>query len=125
MIYTTYFARLHRLPGDIHPIAVSNSIPGGVNIPQVKILAPDWKDIAEYKATHEWERFRKKYLDKLNSIGISAVLSLLHYNATGDIALVCYEKDACACHRSILGRWIQENAGIPVIELEKGVSFDE
>ena len=110
MIYTSYYAQLRNIPKDITPYAISNSIPKGVTV-QEKLTAfvPDWENVARYKADGDWKRFKDDYLSQLNRL-----TSI--YLPDDDIVLLCYEKDASVCHRSILAEWLQEKFFIEVKE---------
>lgn len=113
MIYTTYFAQIRKLPESITPIAISNTIPDGVLTLHLPQLAPDWPSIREYKCTGNRQVFREEYWKKLDALTLPRVLSFF---PEGDIALVCYEKEARQCHRSLLAEWLRTRGGLEVEE---------
>lgn len=112
MIYTTYYAKLSKLPPSIRPISISVGCPvaGLLRIPE---LAPDWDAVQAYKQTGDWAAFRTAYLAKLNAIPPARLATLF---PAGDIALVCYEKDPTVCHRSIMAEWLGERLGVTIKE---------
>lgn len=113
MIYTTYYSKLGTLPDHVQPYAISNGLPDGIQIPRLYEFAPLWTSVVEYKNTGDFERFRKNYLGKLERVSIEGLLKLCE---DSDIALVCYEKDATRCHRSILAEYIRTNSTMMVEE---------
>lgn len=113
MIYTTYFAKLRSLPKNIVPLAISNSVPPGVQVAQLRKLAPPWKCVTDYKRTGDREAFRQQYFEWLNLLGVEEVVNSL---PAGNIALVCYEKDPATCHRSLLAEWLFDKLHLEVQE---------
>lgn len=113
MIYTTYFARLKGLPSAIVPVAVSSTVPKGIEILHTAALAPPWDAVLDYKYNGNRELFRERYYKALSRVDQSVFDALL---GLGPVALVCYEKDPQQCHRSLLGEWLKEHYNVEVAE---------
>jgi hypothetical protein len=120
-IYTTYFAKLNKLPSDIVPISICGKAPNGYKGLQYKKLAPKWSFFSVWKETGDNEyyihHFKNEVLSQLNPVGcVSELLNMVSdLNAT-KIALVCYEKPSDFCHRHLVAEWISENTNITVKE---------
>lgn len=117
MIYTSYFAKMDQLlRNGITPVAISLSVPDGINVLRYKKLAPTWDILKQYKAVPDWELYTKRYnadiLSVLTPVEVENDLRVLTGNAD-DIAILCYERGQC--HRHIVANWLT-NAGIPCIE---------
>jgi hypothetical protein len=68
------------------------------------------------------ERAERGYLAKLDRIGVDRILGRLDAIAAehdgAALALACYEADPRACHRSWAAKWLLEQIGIAVPEIE-------
>lgn len=111
MIYTTYFAKLRKLPANITPIAICGGLPKFYTGLSYKKLAPKWDFFKAWKETHDndyyIENFEKLVLNPLNAKEV--VNELLAMSDTKDIALVCYEKPSDFCHRHLVADWLKRN----------------
>lgn len=118
-IYTTYFARVVKLPSTIMPVAICRYPVEGWHYPICRELAPTQEVFVRYKRTHNFERFTQEFVETtLAFVTVQRILTTLNQYADGkDIALVCFEKNRWTCHRSIVGEWLTFN-GIPVQEWE-------
>lgn len=120
MIYTTYFAKLKKLPENTVPIAICKWVPEALRLSvyQYLELAPSADFFHEYKRTGDTEKFTECYkeriLSKLNPHYV--VKALTDWVGGKDIALVCYEKSTDFCHRHLVADWLRE-AGYAVNEL--------
>ena len=125
-IYTTYFAKLSKLPNDIVPVPISNSVPGAnresdtyssLVANKYKKLVPPWYIVKAYQENGDKEQYERDYnklvLSNLNPHDV--VKQLKVYAGYNDVALVCYEKSSDFCHRHIVAKWLRE-AGYDVIE---------
>ena len=116
MIYTTYFAKLKKLPKDIIPIAICAKPPKGYGGPVYMPLAPKYYFFAKYKINGDQEEFTENYIGQvLNKLNPVSVVTNLYYQAclapnSCDIALVCFEKSSDFCHRHLVAEWLR-NAG--------------
>ena len=112
MIYTTYFAKLKKLPENIKPIAICAKPPNGYTGPIYRTLAPKYDFFAKYKINGDKEEFAEKYIGQvLNQLNPARVVAELYYQLglapnTCDIALVCFEIIAIDCVVDVLGRRI-------------------
>lgn len=120
-IYTTYFAKVGKLPEHVQPISIcGRAIDGWVN-PQFKKLAPSWSIYKELKygsgsKENYIERFKKEILANLNANVVLSELLSLRGEGKEDIALVCYEKPGDFCHRHLVAEWLMENLKLDVKE---------
>ena len=65
------------------------------------------------------EEYRQRYLHEvLDRIDLGAVFASLPDEATS--ALLCVERDARACHRSLIAARLQEQFGVPILNLAPG-----
>jgi hypothetical protein len=125
-IYTTYFAKLKKLPSDIIPIPISNSIPGvdrenttysSLSANKFRKLVPPWYVVKAYKENRDEEQYIRDYqrlvLDQLSPYDV--VNNLKNMAGYNDVALVCYEKSGDFCHRHLVAKWLR-NAGYEVEE---------
>lgn len=116
MIYTTYFAKLKKLPKNIIPIAICAKPPSGYTGPVYRTLAPKYDFFAKYKITKDTEEFTENYVGQvLNQLNPVKVVTELYYQLglapnTCDIALACFEKSSDFCHRHLVADWLR-NAG--------------
>ena len=116
MIYTTYFAKLKKLPENIIPIAICAKPPNGYTGPVYRRLAPRYEILVKYKANRDQAEFTENFIGQvLNQLNPARVVAELYYqlglapNAC-DIALVCFEKSTDFCHRHLVAEWLR-NAG--------------
>lgn len=131
-IYTTYFAKLKKLPSHIVPIPISNSIPGisrenttysSLSANKYKKLVPPWYVVKAYQENKDKEQYTEDYkrlvLSQLTPDDVVKYFkNIAGYN---DVALVCYEKSGEFCHRHIVAEWLT-NAGYDVVEWEEEMS---
>lgn len=120
MIYTSYFAKLSKLPANITPIAICGKSPEWYKGIQYKKLAPKWSFFSIWKETHDNEyyikHFNEEVLNPLNANDVvNELYSLAGKNQDADIVLICYEKPGDFCHRHLVADWLTSN-GYPVEE---------
>lgn len=120
MIYTSYFAKLSKLPANITPIAICGKSPEWYKGIQYKKLAPKWSFFSVWKQTHDndyyVEHFCKEVLYTLNAEDvIKELYKLAEKSQDEDIVLICYEKPGDFCHRHLVANWLR-NQGYPVEE---------
>lgn len=113
MIYTTYFAKLKKLPEGIIPIAICGKSPAGYKGLSYKKLAPKYDFFMQWKATGDNNYYVKCFKEQvLANLEASAVIKDLYSLAgdtAADIALVCYEKPTDFCHRHLVSDWLSSN----------------
>ncbi len=120
MIYTSYFAKLSKLPANVTPIAICGKSPEWYKGIQYKKLAPKWSFFSVWKQTHDKdyyvEHFCKEVLYTLNADDvIKELYELAGKSQDEDIVLICYEKPGDFCHRHLVANWLR-NQGYPVEE---------
>lgn len=126
MIYTTYFAQLRNLPGNIIPVSICGKAPEWYKGLQYKKLAPKYDFFMEWKKTHDnayyVERFNAEVLAPLTALRVvtelqtllpeevkAAMHSPFYSHPDVHIALVCYEKPGDFCHRNVVSQWLCDN----------------
>ena len=111
MIYTTYFAKLKKLPENVVPIAICRYVPEGLSLSCYRYfeLAPNPDMLMAYKRTGDTEKFTREYqeqiLARLSPHGL--INDLTKFASGKDIAFVCYEKSADFCHRHLVADWLR------------------
>ena len=111
MIYTSYFAKLKKLPDNIIPISICGKAPEWYKGLQYKKLAPKYDFFMKWKENHDNDYyikcFNEQVLNKLDQIEVYQELCSL---ANSDnIALICYEKPSDFCHRHLVANWLKES----------------
>ena len=131
MIYTTYFAKLKKLPEDVVPIAICAKPPAWFDGLCYKQLAPKYGFFMEYKRMVEnndpnAEDYYDTHYHKevLNVLDADDVVSTLYALAEGkDFAMVCFEKDGDFCHRRLASNWLQRQ-GYRVEEFDEEIHLN-
>ena len=120
-IYTSYFANLKNLEKeDIFPIGICCYPPKWFDGPNLGAIAPTPDILEKCKSSHA--EYEKRYKAEVLSIfkDVSTLINRISYISGGkDVALCCYEKPSDFCHRHIVAKWLEEQAGIEVKEFEK------
>ena len=120
-IYTSYFANLKNLEKEnIFPIGICCYPPKWFNGPNLRAIAPTTDILEKCKSSHA--EYEKRYKAEVLSIfkDINILINRISYISGGkDVALCCYEKPSHFCHRHIVAKWLEEQAGIEVNEFEK------
>lgn len=121
MLYTTYISNMRNLPEGKY-VLVTRWAPKSLDLSKFDdaswepILAPSDTLLASYKngAMTKIEMFNK-YKEALSSLACEElILSLAQQVKQGeDVFLICYEKEAFDCHRSILAQYISDKYMIP------------
>lgn len=115
MIYTTYFAKLKKLPENVVPIAICAKPPTGYKGPVYRALAPKYDFFKQWQITRDNALFTENYIAQvLKHLNPVKVVAELYYQAglpycSSDIALVCYEKTTDFCHRHLVADWLRSN----------------
>ena len=115
MIYTSYFAKLKKLPINIIPISICGKAPEWYTGLQYKKLAPKYQFFTEWKKNknndYYIEHFNKEVLNGLVASEVVAELKHLCNKSmyeNVDIALICYEKPEDFCHRHLVANWLKD-----------------
>jgi len=110
-IYTSYYAKLRKLPENIIPISIALYTPKFYKGLVYKKLSPTANILSLYKTNGNKnmfeESFQKQVLSNLKYGDVINDLKLLSND--NDIALVCYEKSDDFCHRHIVAKWLSSN----------------
>jgi uncharacterized protein YeaO (DUF488 family) len=119
MIYTSYFAKLRKLPETIIPISICGKAPDWYKGLQYKKLAPKYEFFMQWKQNHDNEYYIKCFNEQvLSNLSAETIVSELENMADNkDIALICYEKPSDFCHRHLVAKWLCDN-GIECKECE-------
>ena len=117
MIYTSYFAKVNKLPDNIVPISISAKPPRGYKGLQYKKLAPTYQILMDWKETGDTETYIEEYDDNVlsNFKPVKIVTELIQMSEGKDIALICFEKPDDFCHRHLVAEWLT-NAGFECSE---------
>ena len=120
MFYTSYFAKLNKIPQGYIPIAICAKKPDFYNGLIYKRLAPPYDILMKYKQDNNIKDYLVGYNDKvLHQLNPDVIASELRELAGGaeNIVLLCYEKSDSFCHRHIVANWFNNN-GIKCEELK-------
>ena len=141
MIYTSYFAKLKKMPSNFHPVGITLYPPKWYDGPNYRGLAPTKDTLFAYKKSDSVDEstVEKEYTESFlkETIGsknpereIEKAVSLLSPEVQDKIredgipiwespsehlVLMCFEKTGDFCHRNIVAKWMREH-GIPVRE---------
>ena len=112
IFYTSYFAKLKKLPDDVVPISICGKAPAWYNGLQYKVLAPTYNILMKYKNDHDEayyvEHFNSEVLGRIRAMDVVNAISKLSGGAK-KVALICYEKPTDFCHRHLVAKWLKEN----------------
>lgn len=130
-VYTTYISKVKDVPKTAFTIYISAFLPPGIldivnsrkNSHWIPELSPSKEKLYKWKdKTISWEEFTDSYNQKIqsdaNSTDIRTLLNIIHAaeKLHEDVFLICYEKDAIHCHRTLLARYISELEHIEIKE---------
>ena len=113
-IYTSYYSMIKHLPKNIIPISIARKPPIGYKGLEYKILAPNKKMLYKWKFKVKGEEdkyknndyYTEEYNKQINSLSFFNVFNdLLNLGQGKDLALICYEKPNCFCHRHLIANW--------------------
>lgn len=120
MIYTSYFAKLNKLPNNIVPISICGKAPDWYKGLQYTKLAPKYGFFVEWKyKNHDNNYYIQHFYDEvLNLLDANSIVDELYSMSNNqDIALICFEKPTDFCHRHLVADWITKNTNEEVKEL--------
>lgn len=117
-IYTSYFAKLKKIPEDIVRISICGKAPDWYDGIQYKKVAPKYGFFQEWKKNQDndfyIEHFNAEVLDNLVAKNVYEDLSNLSDGK--DCVLICYEKSEDFCHRHLVAGWLNQKLGINIEE---------
>ena len=123
MLYTSYISNMRNLP-EGKMVLITRWAPKSLDLSKfddaqwIPYLAPCDSLLAAYKnGTMTKAEMLQQYRDYLdNSLAVKEICYTLAKEVTEEeknIYLICYEKEAFECHRSILAQYISDNFNIP------------
>lgn len=111
-MFTSYFGKSSKHP---KAVSIAGKAPDGFKGREYKKLAPKYWFFIRYKQDGDEKfytaQFQAEVLDKLDPKSVLEDLG-------EDAVLLCYEKPGKFCHRRLVAKWLEENLGIEVKELE-------
>ena len=121
LIYTSYFAKLNKIPDGLIPISLCGKAPDWYNGFEYKKLAPKWKFFKEWKENQDNDfyikHFQEEVLKHLNQASVYEELEKIVKENDGCV-LLCYEKPEDFCHRHLVADWLEAGLNIQVKELK-------
>lgn len=117
-IYTSYFAKLRKLPENAVPISICGKAPDWYTGLQYKKLAPKYDFFMKWKQDHDDAEYIRCFdAQVLDGLDPTKVFEELQSMAGPDkiIVLICYEKPGDFCHRHLVAKWFTKH-GIPCEE---------
>lgn len=119
-MFTSYFAKLRKLPPDIIPVAITVFPPKGYKGLVYKKLAPTPAILNSYKNNPDTEKydrdFKAQVLNKLDAKEVVKELEALTGTDESHICLTCYEKSSDFCHRHLVRQFLSNELGLTVEE---------
>lgn len=129
MIYTSYFAKLKKLPSNYIPIAICGKSPNWYKGLQYKKLAPKYDFFMKWKENHDNDYYIKCFneqvlkdknpyqvVQELYNLLDKDTINLLSLsncpfweNQQIHLVLICYEKPEDFCHRTLVSKWFKQN----------------
>lgn len=117
MLYTSYLSNLKKLPEDGIKILITKW-KGKIDINKYHLLwrpqlSPD--DLYDYKENivSKEELFENLYNQLENITSQKVIKEIIEYlKEDKDVYLICYCKDVCDCHRSIVANYISNKMNI-------------
>lgn len=125
MLYTSYFAKINKLPPNVLPISICGKAPDWYKGIQYKKLAPKYGFFMEWKKTHNNEYYIEHFntevlshlspskvvneLQQLLPVEVEEQTTNIWENIDWHIALICYEKPSDFCHRHLVAKWLTDN----------------
>ncbi|MCL1826791.1 MAG: DUF488 domain-containing protein [Candidatus Cloacimonetes bacterium] len=117
-IYTSYFAKLRKIPDDIVPISICLKPPFWFKGWQYKVLSPNVDIFTEQKANPNPQLYTVRfYAEVLDLLEKQKVLQDLEtFGAGQPVVLLCWEKSTSFCHRHLVAAWLNESMQDKVTE---------
>lgn len=111
MIYTSYYARINKIPENFVPVSIAARAPQFYRGLEYKKIAPNHSFFKVWKDTGDNDYYIKHYNEEiLSKLNVKEVLSdLLSLTHSYDICLLCYEKSSDFCHRHLVRDWLVSN----------------
>ena len=119
-IYTSYFAKLDKLPDDFCQISICGKAPDSYTGAQYKALAPKYWFFKKYKEDGDEEFYTLAFNRDVTGVlkPYEVFLDLQEIAGDKTPCLLCYEKPGDFCHRHLVAEWLQKTLNIKVEEFE-------
>lgn len=112
MIYTSYFAKLRKIPNNIIRINIARVLPPNVDMICYPNLYPTSNILYRYKHDDIYTQndyiydYEEVVLDKIDPLIVQK--ELMELSKGKDVVLVCYEKSEDFCHRHLVSEWFND-----------------
>ena len=122
-IYTSYFAKLNKiLDAGYFPISIARYTPKGLDITEIKILAPSEDLLRKIKSGEidetEYEKIYRKDMERFDFNRVWETFEQIsEINGKKDLVLLCFEKSGDFCHRHIFASLMGEKTNNRIEEL--------
>lgn len=117
-IFTSYFARMKKIPEDAIKISIALSTPANIAVDfRLLNFTPTWSILKEYKMTGDTQKYTERFYNEVlfGQDPVCAYRRLAEIFGGRDVYLLCYEKPTDFCHRHIVADWFKQ-AGFIVEE---------
>jgi hypothetical protein len=112
-MYTSYFAKVKKLPPGLVPVSIARASPRWFTGLRELRLAPTWAMLKLHKP-----EFDVAFAELLAQLDPAQIFLTLGENAV----LLCWEKPGVACHRRLVAEWIEQHLGVEIPEYGFGRS---
>lgn len=111
-LYTTYLSNMKKIPEGARVAIIMRMPPASIlkmeNTIHVEQLSPKKEVLFAYKENNDWNTFVEKFKEQMYNDPetmeyLNLLMEALEYN---DVYLVCCEKDANECHRSLIAEYL-------------------
>lgn len=106
-MFTSYFAKVKKLPPDLVPVSIARGSPRGFSGRKELRLAPTWAMLKMKKP--EYDAAFAAILAKLDPAEIYQTLGT-------NAVLLCWEKPGEWCHRRLVAEWLEESLDMEISE---------
>lgn len=117
-IYTSYYAKVRKIPEDIVRVSIAGKAPDWYTGLEYKNIAPKIGFFLEWKKNKDnnyyIEHYNTEVLENLNAKRV--YLDLERLSNGKDCVLLCYEKPNDFCHRHLVAEWLSHELSIEVSE---------
>lgn len=117
-IFTSYYAKVKKIPSDIVRISIAAKAPQFYSGIEYKKVCPKYGFFMEWKQNHDnnfyVEHFKKEVLDTLKADEVYKDIEQL--SGGKDCVLLCYEKSTDFCHRHLVADWLNSELNLDVKE---------
>lgn len=104
MLYTSYFAKMKKIPKEIKIISIARWTPKAIVLESYPDLFPSQQLLSDYKNNLiNQEEYIIRYNQQLEKLDPQKV-----YEELDGCVIVCYEKSTDFCHRHLVSSWLQK-----------------